>query len=256
MIVELTEKMIKDAFAKTGIDQKYYSQYHSMAINRYEAFQNDNPDREEAPESECNAIVSIKLADEYISIYATETKKGHCHEWSHSYAYDCLSIGNENMHLHTAFDSLEENARERELEIHAKSINNDPVFVEYYISVFKEHLSEPRKIAERYCCAYHRCIKEGKSVCYAKNYSECYSAEEHVDYCRVFAETCDYVDKHNIMDKHSVFAYKCAEAYLNEGILGVIHLKGSCKEGWQQDYLSALYNKLIEELEAKRKTTL
>lgn len=252
MVVELTEKIIQDAFAKTGIDQKYYPQYHSMAINRYEAFQNDNPDSEETPESECNAIVSLKLADEYISIYATETKKGHCHEWSHFYAFDCLSIGTDDMHLHSAFDSLEENERERELEIHAKSINNDPVFVEYYISVFKEHLSEPRKIAERYCCAYHRCIKEGKSVCYAMNYAELVSSGEYVDeYCSLYAEICDYAEKHGVKTDPSGFAFACADAYVNGLILKFHHLEETFEEDWQHEFLSKLLDREMREQEAE-----
>ena len=44
MIVELTEKMIQDAFAKTGVDQKYYPQYEAEAKRLYKDHLEDEPD--------------------------------------------------------------------------------------------------------------------------------------------------------------------------------------------------------------------
>jgi len=137
MIVELTENMIQDAFAKTGIDQKYYPQYYAMAKNRYEAFQKDDPDSEETPESECNAIASLNVADDYIFIYSTEKDKGHCHEWCHSYAFDFLSGGTIDMHVQAALKSLNEDEKNRELEIHANSIKDNPRIIESYLSRLK-----------------------------------------------------------------------------------------------------------------------
>ena len=39
MITELTDKLIQDAFAETGIDPKYYPQYEAEVKRRYKALQ-------------------------------------------------------------------------------------------------------------------------------------------------------------------------------------------------------------------------
>ena len=252
MVVELTEKMIQDAFAKTGIDKKYYPQYEAEAKRLYKDHLEDEPDDEGTTFENSIVIRSLKETDCYIAYYVEEREKGHSHNWAHAYADNKVWGGKEDEIVQDVLDSMEEKERERELEIHAKSINNDPVFVEYYICVFKEHLSEPRKIAERYCCAYHRCIKEGKSVCYAMNYAELVSSGEYVDeYCSLYAEICDYAEKHGVKTDPSGFAYACADAYVNGLIIKFHHLEESFKEDWQHEYLSKLLDRVMREQEAE-----
>ena len=252
MIVELTEKMIQDAFAKTGVDQKYYPQYEAEAKRLYKDHLEDEPDDEETPFEKSNVIRSLKETDCYIAYYVEEREKGHSQNWAHTYADNNVWGGKEDEIVQDVLDSMEEKERERELEIHAKSINNDPVFVEYYISLFKEHLSEPRKIAERYCCAYHRCIKEGKSVCYAMNYAELVSSGEDVDeYCSLYAEICDYAEKNGVKTDPSGFAYACADAYVNGLILKFHHLEETFEEDWQHEFLSKLLDRVMREQEAE-----
>ena len=251
MIVELTEKMIQDAFAKTGIDQKYYPQYEAEAKRRYNALQEEDPDHEESPDMD-NAYISIDLTNEYIVYYVAEIEKGHCHKWSHSYALNSIWPENEFTIVSNALDSLKNDERKKELELHAKTINKDPVFVDCYINSFEEGIQEPRKKAEEYCRSYHSCIKDGKSICYAKNYAEIESWREFVEeYCRLYAEVYDYADKQGVKDDPSLFASDCAEAYVNGRITDLIHLKEPYKADWQQEYLSQLQDRIMREQETE-----
>ena len=88
MIVELTEKMIQDAFAKTGIDQKYYPQYEAEVKRRYKELQEEDPDYEESPDKD-NAHVSIDLTNEYIVYYGflNYMEIFLCHKMKDDYSY-------------------------------------------------------------------------------------------------------------------------------------------------------------------------
>ena len=66
MIVELTEKLIQDAFSKTGIDKKYYPQYEAETKRCYAALQNADPDDEESTENDNNVKARIDNTNEYI----------------------------------------------------------------------------------------------------------------------------------------------------------------------------------------------
>lgn len=66
MVIELTDKMIQDSFAKTGIDQKYYPQYEAEAKRRYKSYQEDEPDQEGVPFEKSNAFYSLEDTDYYI----------------------------------------------------------------------------------------------------------------------------------------------------------------------------------------------
>lgn len=245
MIVELTEKMIQDAFAKTGIDQKYYPQYEAEAKRRYNALQEEDPDHEESPDMD-NAYISIDLTNEYIVYYVAEIEKGHCHKWSHSYALNSIWPENEFTIISNALDSLKNDERKKELELHAKTIKKDPIFVDCYINSFEEGIQEPRKKAEEYCRSYHSCIKDGKSICYAKNYAAIESCGEFVEeYCRLYAEVYDYADKQGVKDDPNSFASDCAEAYVNKCITETAHLKEKYKEVWQQDFIDLLNDRII-----------
>lgn len=251
MNIELTEKMIQDAFAKTGIDQKYYPQYEAEAKRRYEALQKENPDYEESPDED-NAHSSINLTNEYMVYYVAEIEKGHCYEWSHSYALYSIWPENEYTIVSNALDSLKNDERKKELELHAKTIKKDPIFVDCYINSFEEGIQEPRKKAEEYCRSYHSCIKDGESICYAKNYAEIASCGEYVEeYCRLYAEVYDYADKQGVKDDPVLFASDCAEAYVNGRFTDIHHLKETFKADWQQEYLSKLQDRMMREQETE-----
>ena len=66
MIVELTEKLIQDAFSKTGIDKKYFPQYEAETKRCYAALQNADPDDEESTENDNNVKARIDNTNEYI----------------------------------------------------------------------------------------------------------------------------------------------------------------------------------------------
>ena len=138
MIVELTENMIQDAFAKTGIDQKYYPQYEAEAKRRYKAYQEDEPDDENTPFEKSNVYGSLDDTDYYIGCYVNEREKGHGHNWAHLYALYFVLEENEEFALKDTLEDLEEDEKERELEIHANSVKDAPELIGGNIRSFRK----------------------------------------------------------------------------------------------------------------------
>lgn len=138
MVVELTEKMIQDAFAKTGIDQKYYPQYEAEAKRRYKAYQEVEPDNENTPFEKSNVFDSLDDTDYYIGCYVNERKKGHSHKWAHLFARYFVTEENEEFALKDTIEDLEEDEKERELKIHANSVKDAPELIGSNVRLFRK----------------------------------------------------------------------------------------------------------------------
>lgn len=155
----LTNKMIEEAFAKTGVDRKYFPQYEAEAKRRYELLQKDFPEDEDPLYEENNAIKSIILTDDYIAFYVEEAEKGHSHKWSDSVARARVGGEHEFNVYYNAYLSIENEAgREKELRIRAKSLFPDSFAQDRYIFLFKNQAEYPQKETEEYV----KCISSGK----------------------------------------------------------------------------------------------
>ena len=153
---QLTEAMILTSFEETGIDEKYYPIYAKIAKRFFEDLSKEGSNEEEQTEEDNYAISSLNLADEYITYYAKEAEKGHCEQWC-----DTIADKGEDDYwaYHDAYDFIEnEEEKEKELSIHAKSLSDDPVFVERYIYLFKEQVENSYEMAKEYSKAFHKCI--------------------------------------------------------------------------------------------------
>lgn len=143
------------------------------------------------------------------------------------------------------------------LERLAKSYENDEFFEEYFIESVKENYLSDRELLEDAMNYSEICkseIASGKSVCYAKHYAEIKLFHEFVDeYCRLLAEVCDFAVKQGVKDDIALFsvASACAEAYVNERISDLSHLKEIYKADWLQEYLSKLQDRIMREQETE-----
>ena len=143
------------------------------------------------------------------------------------------------------------------LERLAKSYKNDEFFEEYFIESVKENYLSDMELLEDATNYSEICkseIASGKSVCYAKHYAEIKLCHEFVDeYCRLLAEVCDFAVKQGVKDDIALFsvASACAEAYVNERISDLSHLKEIYKADWLQEYLSKLQDRMMREQETE-----
>lgn len=143
------------------------------------------------------------------------------------------------------------------LERLAKSYENDEFFEEYFIESVKENYLSDMELLEDATNYSEICkseIASGKSFCYAKHYAEIKLFHEFVDeYCRLLAEVCDFAVKQGVKDDIALFsvASACAEAYVNERISDLSHLKEIYKADWLQEYLSKLQDRMMREQETE-----
>ena len=261
MIIELTEKLIQDAFSKTGIDKKYYPQYEAEAKRCYAALQKVDPDDEGSTENDNNVKASIDNTNEYIVFYVSEIEKGHSHAWSNGYAHYSVLGENDYWIVQYTLESLEVNERDKEFEIHANSIVKDPIFVNRFKDLFGQGIADSREKAVDYCRVYHECIEKGKSLVYAHAYAEALNEDMIEFYCDIYAEAYALAITQGEDDSASDdFGRFCSNAADNS-ILMLHDFSKKFTKGWQKeffirlicndyekDYKRPMDNSLLEEI--------
>ena len=251
---QLTEAMIRTSFEETGIDEKYYPIYDKIAKQSFEDLSKDGSNEKEQTEEDYYAISSLNLADEYISYYVKEAEKGHSEQWC-----DTIAEKGEDDYwaYHDAYDFIEnEEEKEKELSIHAKSLSDDPVFVERYIYLFKEQEENSNEMAKEYSKAFHKCIDNGKSQNYAHGYAYAVSENNYLDeFCKIFAEAYERAKEQNKNDDEAIsFGELCTDV-LDQGIYSFLKTEFLRKyhEDWQLEFY---YQKICEEEEKDRNRAL
>ena len=250
----LTEAMIRTSFEETGIDEKYYPIYAKIAKRFFEDLSKEGSNEDGQTEEDNYAISSLNLADEYITYYAKEAEKGHCEQWC-----DTIADKGEDDYwaYHDAYDFIEnEEEKEKELSIHAKSLSDDPVFVERYIYLFKEQEENSNEMAKEYSKAFHKCIDNGKSQNYAHGYAYAVSENNYLDeFCKMFAEAYDMTKEHDKSDGEAISFGKLCTDVLDQGIYSFLKKEYLRKyhEDWQIEFY---YQKICEEEEQERNRAL
>ena len=248
---ELTESIIKDFFLKTGVDEKYFPYYETELKKSFKAFReeypyDENEDDEERAEDEKMEKACIECANDYIRYYVEEREKGHSHNWANYYALGCVSGFDEYELIHDVLYKLEDKEeKDKELTIHAKSINKEPLFVERFKNMVEWGNPDISEKTEEYCCAYHKCIKEGKSEIYAHAYAEAVNdGSYHSD---IYASAYEQGRFHGMNDSDSsLFAKCCTDAYTSGYFLDNIEFFSNFKEDWQKEYYLNLWCQKFE----------
>ena len=251
-MVQLTDDLIRDAFLKTGFDEKYFPVYEEKLKFAYNELQEEEPDDDETTEEENNVRRGIRITNDYISFYVEEFEKGHSERWAATFADTRCSEFNELYWVQEAYDSIDDNdQKEKDLDIHINSLSDDIIFRERYKSLFHDKDFFPQEKAAEYCEIYHRCIKAGKSALYAhafanevNNYihSEDGYSELYVD---IHAEAVEQAIEHGMdEDRAYCFGLCCAETYANGYWLpGFTDYFDYYREDWQLDFFLYLYRK-------------
>ena len=241
--MKLSDKLIHDAFVETGIDQKYYSHYETEVKRHYEYFLEE---KEEESEEDI-AKLSLKITNEYIAYYVAEIEKGHSHQWAHEYAQGA-GYESESFVVRSAFESLPEEEREKELEIYAKSIDKSPIFVNRFMSLFKMRESDAKENALIYSDAYHSCISNGKSEIYARAYAYAATKYSYIKFCEIYAEAYECAINHGMDDESAyLFGLDCKQAADCGCQNKLLDFKKMYKEEWQREFYLKLAKQKFEE---------
>lgn len=250
-MIQLTDELIRTAFAKTGFDEKYFPVYEGKVKQAYNELQEDVPDDDETTEQESNVLGSIRQANDYIAYYVEEIEKGHGDTWAASIAEN-RGIEDETDIVKEAYDSIaDKEKREKELDIYINSLSEDPIFRERYKSLFLDGDFYPQEKAAEYCEIYHRCIKAGKSAIYAHafaNEANNYFDERGTHYTEHFvdihAEAVEQAIEHG-MDEDLAYSFgECCSDVCANGSWGMTsNYLNEYHEDWQKEFFLYLANK-------------
>ena len=252
-MIQLTENLIKDAFVKTGLDEKYFTVYEKEVKSAYNERQQDEPDDDETTEEKSNVMSSIRHANEYIAFYVEEIEKGHSERWAATYADNRCYEDNELCWVQDAYNSVEDDEqREKDLDIYVNSLSEDVIYRERYKYLFQDFDLHPREKAAGYCEIYYRCIKAGKSAIYAhafaneaNNYFDERGTHYNKHFVDIHAEAVELAIEHGMdEDQAYMFGDSCSELYANGcWWTGISDFLKQYHEDWQKEFFLYLYGK-------------
>lgn len=251
-MIQLTDDLIRDAFLKTGFDEKYIPVYEEKVKLTYNELQEDDPDDDETTEKESNVMSSIRITDDYISFYVEEFEKGHSERWASTFADTRCSEFNELYWVQEAYDSIDDNnQKEKDLDIHINSLGDDIIFRKRYKSLFHDGDFYPQEKAAEYCEIYHRCIKAGKSALYAHAFANevnNYFNDRGTDYDEhivdIHAEAVEQAIEHGMdEDRAYLFGECCSDVCANGSWWMTSDYLKEYQEDWQKEFFLYLANK-------------
>ena len=178
----IPEEVIKDAFGKLEIDDKYYLFFSERAIRAL----NGIADSYEPEQDDIDGALDI--AKEYINIYIGQVEAGLSESWATTYA---------NLHINDDVDdsaweaywtvskSKNREQADKDLAKFAHFLDDDPRFVENYIKFF----IDGRTIKETYdfLKLSDSLIEKGKSEVYAREYALHHIDIPDDDFCHLYA---------------------------------------------------------------------
>lgn len=251
-MVQLTDKMIEVAFGELAIDGKYFDKFKEEVERCYSELQRGCPEDDDDPEEESNADASIRLSKEFMEYYVPEKEKGHCEAWAEAYARSNLPGMEEYSSYRNAYYALEEEVREKELDIHVASMSDDPLFRKRYKYLFTEIIGDPKEAAENYCNDYRRMIALGKSDIYAHAYAD-YHDEYKEKFCVIYAQAYELAKEHGMDDREAYcFGDTCTDA-VDQGLWPhKYQFLKSYQEDWQKEFYFNLMKQDFEETEHRK----
>lgn len=250
-MIQLTDELIRDAFLKTGFDERYFPVYEAKVLQAYDELQQDLPDDEETTDEESNVFSSIRRANDYIAYFVEEIEKGHSDKWAASIA-DNRGIEDEFDTVQEAYNTIEnEDEKEKELDIYINSLSEDPIFRERYKSLFHDRDFYPQEKAAEYCEIYHRCINAGKSTIYshafaneANNYFDERGSHYTEHFVDIHAESVEQAIEHG-MDEDLAYSFGecCSNVCANGSWWMTSNYLNEYHEDWQKEFFLYLANK-------------
>lgn len=247
------KRILADEYSKENLPENLYSYFEEKYLYYVEG-----EVRYDAP------IVStaLELSMQYIKNIAEQLALGHGLEWATLYADYCPDEDKVVYFVYIDLKEKDKNLALTEVRIHAKSFGKDKIFENFYIELVTEYDTdysdtELEYHSSLYSKIFHQSIAEGKSECYAQKYAEKKSFNESPwggeESLRLFAEIFDFADKKgidttDIRNNCERFAEDCEGSIVNEHFIsGIEKLRETYKEDWQQEMLTILYNRCMDE---------
>ena len=244
-MIQLTDDLIKDAFVKTGFDEKYFELYKDDVIRRYNKLQHDCPDDEETPDKVSNVIESIRQADIYITFYIKEAEKGHSESWASSYAENRISTEDETDLIKVAYNSVgDDEQKEKDLDIYVNSLSSDVIFRDRFKFLFLWSEEDVFEKAAAFTRAYHNCIQNGKSEFYAHGYGNAVNYIDGELYRGIYAVAFERARIQGMNEEEaSLFGNDCYGIYANKSWWDFKEFLIKYHENWQKEFYLYLYGK-------------
>lgn len=178
----IADELLKEAFDKLEIDEKYYPVFCKRAIRCLnEIAANYEPEQDDI--DSC-----LELSSEYMNIYVGQIEAGLSELWASTYAEYKISCDvDESAHetYNLVRDVQGQDKADEELSVFARFLSDDPRFIESYLEFFGRYMSV--KETNEYLSLYDSLIEKGKSAIYAKEYALHRFEEIDPDFCDLYA---------------------------------------------------------------------
>ncbi len=179
----IAENVAKNAFGKLAIEEKYYPLFKERAISVLNDIVGSfEPDSEEIDSS-------LVLSGEYINNYVDQIKLGQSELWAETYADNMFRESKDDSVHESYYTVKNEQGKEqadKDLVNYAKSICDDPLFVDEYIENVHDRMPEAEEEAYKYVEIYKSLIAKGKSPIYARQFAR-FRSEWAEEYCDLYA---------------------------------------------------------------------
>lgn len=249
------KKILANEYSKEKFPENLYSYFEQHYLYHVE-----DEERYDVP----IVPIALALSKQFIKDLTGQLALGHGIEWANLYACYCSDYDNVVNRVYNDLKKQDKNWALTEVRIHAKSFGKDEVFEKFYVELITEYDtgyfdSELEYQSSLYSKIFHQSIAEGKSECYAQKYAEKKSFNESPwggeKSLRLFAEIFDFADKKgidttDIRNNCERFAEDCEESIVNGLFISDIEkLRETYKEDWQQEMLTILFNRYMDEIQ-------
>ena len=224
----IAEDILKKTFGQLAIEERYYPKYKERAIKAL----NNIVGKFEPNSDEIDS--SLEISCDYINNYVGQIKLGQSELWAETYANNIM-IESKDESVHESYSKVKkelgQEQADKDLASFAKSICDDPLFVDKYIENVQDRMPEAEEEAQKYVKTYKSLIAKGKSPVYARQFALFRSgwAEEYCDLYASKYEEC--INKGRDERKTIRIAHEYVDQYErywpeDDNILGIEAHKG------------------------------
>lgn len=255
ILTKEVRRILANEYSKENLPKNLYSYFEDKYLYYVE-----DEERYDVP----IVPTALDLSKQFIKNITGQLALGHGLEWANLYAYYCPDEDKVVYFVYRDLKKQDENLALTEVRTHANSFGKDKFFENFYVELVTVYDTDYSDVeleyhSSQYSKIFHQSIAEGKSLCYAQKYAEVKALYESPwggdDSLRLVAEIFDFADKKGIdtMDIRNNcedFADAC-EGAIVEGyfISGIEKLRETYKEDWQQEMLTILFNRYMDEIQ-------
>lgn len=179
----IPEDVLKEAFSKLDMDDKYYPIFSERAIRALNGIAIDyEPEQDDIDGA-------LDIAIEYMNNYVGQIDAGLSELWAETYANNRLNDDVDHSAQEAYRKVLIEKGldqAEKDLNIFACFLDNNPLFVKNYKYLFRFY-GDTTKETYEFLKLYDSLIAKGRSEIYARQYALHHFDTPDEDYCHLYA---------------------------------------------------------------------